>query len=462
MEKYTKAALAVALTALAVISAAVIFTPDADDPYAYANDTVAVVVDQNGVETEYPSLQAAVDAAEEGQTVRLIRLISELQYTLSKSIILDLNGQSIHYAGNALTVAGGADVLIKNGSLNCRIAGDYYALTVSEGATVTAYNVTFYGKLNNAGNLTICNSFWNDKIDNTGGDLTLINSKIDVDGSNTSYIVGGNVTAYNSYIRIGLAVSIFASSESVTVYGGFHMSGSGNAFRNVNNVNIYGGTFDFTNYGVFRSTSSLNVHGGLFYGLNSDKTLLSGSLVEGHEMYANGNEVFVMYDLYGCEECGELDCTTGHFDNKNDLEHRDLLVRFASTDSVCASILAIDLHDLMPSIYAEGTYGYYLYSQNTQLYLQSKGGASYSSLSGSSWNTASYRWIVTEHTDSPDTPGSGTGTGDDDAGDLPPNVGPSASNSASGSSDSRTISIIAAAVVVIAMGIGALFVFREH
>lgn len=474
MNTCTKAALAVALTALAVISAAVIFTPDADDPCAYAASTVAVVVDENGTIREFDDFIKAFDtAAQDGQIVRLVKDASGLRMT-DKTVTVDLNGHTTTYwdikENNNITLMNGAISGSSSTSIGASSKVVAYGVTFergieNNGELTLCENSVVKGTITNTGKVTLCDSTWKDRIYNTGGDLTLINSEISESGSMSSYIIGGKVTVYNSYIRVGNATSIFYGSESVTVYGGLCMSGYGGTFTNVKNVNIYGGAFYAVNHSLFKSADSttLNVHGGLFYGTDSDKTRLSES-VEGHEMYDDGAGVFVMYDLYGCEDCGKLDCTTGHFGNKNDLEHGDILIRFTYADSICASILAIDLHDLMPSVYAEGTYGYNLYSKYSAFDLLSKDGASCSLVDYYDGPPMSYWWTVTGHTDSPDTPGSGTGTGDDDddAGDLPPNVGPSASNSASGSSDSWTISIIAAAVVVIAMGVGALFVFREH
>ena len=116
--------------------------------------SVASVKAADGTYTYYTTLAAALAAAKDGDTVKLVggtTLTSSVE--INKSITLDLNGKTIHYTGadqkatnptmshRALNVTSGT-VTIKNGAITTTVAGTDYptefdAVVVESGADVT-------------------------------------------------------------------------------------------------------------------------------------------------------------------------------------------------------------------------------------------------------------------------------------------------------------------------------------
>ena len=125
-------------------------------PVANADGTysVGVPVAQIGTKT-YASLQAAIDAAQAGDTVTLLSDVEQnSQLNIDKSITLDLNGKTIKntvdiWGDNAnaiLSIKDGAAVAITgNGTMDAK-ENDCYTINVVKG-DLTIENGTFYGNV---------------------------------------------------------------------------------------------------------------------------------------------------------------------------------------------------------------------------------------------------------------------------------------------------------------------------
>lgn len=104
---------------------------------------------------KYETLQAAIDAAEDGQTVRLLADVEQnTQLAIDKSITLDLNGKTIKNtediwgdtANAILSITSGAKVTITgNGTIDAK-ENDCYTINVVKG-DLTIENGTFYGNV---------------------------------------------------------------------------------------------------------------------------------------------------------------------------------------------------------------------------------------------------------------------------------------------------------------------------
>ena len=126
---------------------------NADGTYSVAEAAPAAVAEVNG--TSYPSLQAAIDAAQDGDTVTLLSDIEQnSQLAIGKSITLDLNGKTIKntvdiWSDNAnaiLSITNGAKVTITgNGTIDAK-ENDCYTINVVKG-DLTIENGTFYGNV---------------------------------------------------------------------------------------------------------------------------------------------------------------------------------------------------------------------------------------------------------------------------------------------------------------------------
>lgn len=127
-------------------------------PTQNADGTYGVKVGQYVAEvgtTKYETLQAAIAAAQDGQTVTLLADVAQnTQLTINKSITLDLNGKTIKNtvdiwgdkANAILSIKDGAKVTITgNGTIDAK-ENDCYTINVVKG-DLTIENGTFYGNV---------------------------------------------------------------------------------------------------------------------------------------------------------------------------------------------------------------------------------------------------------------------------------------------------------------------------
>ena len=127
-------------------------------PTQNADGTYGVKVGQYVAEvgtTKYETLQAAIAAAQDGQTVTLLADVEQnTQLAINKSITLDLNGKTIKNtvdiwgdtANAILSITNGAKVTITgNGTIDAK-ENDCYTINVAKG-DLTIENGTFYGNV---------------------------------------------------------------------------------------------------------------------------------------------------------------------------------------------------------------------------------------------------------------------------------------------------------------------------
>ena len=185
-------------------------TANADGTYS-----VGAPVAQIGGKT-YASLQAAIDAAQDGETVTLLGDVEQnSQLAIGKSIALDLNGKTIKNTEDIwkddgssvaiLSIKGGAAVTITgNGTITAK-ENDCYTINVVDG-DLTIENGTFVGNISvvqvQKGSLTINGgvfSLLQKMTDGKGESRYLINC-IDsayVDGSANVAISGGTFVGFD-------------------------------------------------------------------------------------------------------------------------------------------------------------------------------------------------------------------------------------------------------------------------
>lgn len=184
-------------------------TQNADGTYGVKEGKFVAEIGSQGYET----LQAAIDAAQDGQTVTLLADAAE-DVVISKSITLDLGGKTLTNtdAGKATISVTGGTVTVKNGNV---VGGtSYYNIEVTKGSnanltltdvTATAGN-TGSSMIDNWGTLTITSGTY------TGG-LNVVKSE---EGSVLN-ISGGTFTL--EYATNGYTGVIFAYGDT-TISGG--------------------------------------------------------------------------------------------------------------------------------------------------------------------------------------------------------------------------------------------------
>lgn len=161
--------------------------------------------------TKYETLQAAIEAAQDGQTVTLLADAAE-DVVISKSITLDLGGKTLTNtnAGKATISVQSGTVTVKNGNV---VGGnDYYNIEAKKDANLTLTDVTATAgnngssMIDNWGTLTITSGTY------TGG-LNVVKSE---EGSKLT-ITGGTFTL--DYATNGYTGVIFAYGDT-TISGG--------------------------------------------------------------------------------------------------------------------------------------------------------------------------------------------------------------------------------------------------
>lgn len=133
---------------------------------------VASVTTSNGVTTNYTSLDDALDAAKDGDTVKLLGDAEITKWrSLTAAITLDLNGKTITTQSNAELYIH-AQVIVQDNSTgkNGGMAGTYL-LNVQEKGDLIIQSGTFDGKITiNVGKLTIEGGIFKQEVDLRGGD----------------------------------------------------------------------------------------------------------------------------------------------------------------------------------------------------------------------------------------------------------------------------------------------------
>ena len=232
---------------------------------AWATETAGETVAKVG-KTEYATLQDAVNAATEGQTVQLIADTKE-NVTINKNLTLDLNGKTLtNNGGDTITVQNGATLII-NGSgtvdnvTHAKGAIVNYGVTVLNGGTFErSQEKGTYSPYTNGGN-----SFYT--IANYG--------KMEINAGVTVYNNGG----YSSMIRNGGTGDAIAT---MTINGGT-FNGGINSVKNDSTgvLTINDGNFSNTSQYVIMNWHQATINNGTFQANGTAEAVLFTSKYEG-------------------------------------------------------------------------------------------------------------------------------------------------------------------------------------
>lgn len=209
---------------------------------------ITYVAEVNG--KQYDSLQAAITAAADGDTVTLLADTTE-DVVISKNITLDLGGKTLTNtnAGKATISVNGGTVTVKNGNV---IGGtDYYNIEVTkgsnanltlEGVTATAGN-TGSSMIDNWGTLTITSGTYTGGLDTVKNEP---NATLTINGGTFTLTKGtskGFTGVVFNYGKLTITGGEFTQSDKSAPYGQaqvIHTDKSGSA---VPSTTITGGTF---------------------------------------------------------------------------------------------------------------------------------------------------------------------------------------------------------------------------
>ena len=204
----------------------VYYTNESDDEVVIIEGSYLV----NGT-TYYKTLQEAVDSAEEGSTIKVIRGASEPDgATINKEIVLDTNGKTINL-NRVIHIDTDKDVIIKGNGIIQNQQGS--AINIYEVGNLQIKDIVISSNSINGGNSIVT--------DNESGTITIDNSKIDV--------IRTNVSSKNTYININ-------SGTIGEIYMYYNTAGA-------NYLQINGGTINKINYGFNQSNGGkLQIYGG--------------------------------------------------------------------------------------------------------------------------------------------------------------------------------------------------------
>ena len=241
-------------------------------------------------ETKYTSLQAAIDAAEEGQTVKVIRDINLTQTVTvaeGKDVILDLNGKDINVANDQVNfningkltlndetgegvftsrnhfVNEGAEFIVNAGTVqNVATAEGGFPINLNggsvtiNGGTVQAVNNANYAIGGNGGTLVInggtVKGNWG-AVNLQSGNAIIKDGTLEVTGTTGGHalyvagdtqvtIEGGEFKPYNGGVA-SYALVLDAGNPTVNVSGGMFHKGWGCVIVYAGNLSLTGGTF---------------------------------------------------------------------------------------------------------------------------------------------------------------------------------------------------------------------------
>ena len=265
----------------------------------FAPDVVATIGDTNG----YLTLKAAVAAATNGATVKLVKgALLDADIPISSKITLDLNGNTIETNGKKISVAGTGDLTVTgNGIVNNQVDADnaggtpnrYTMLSVEEGGKLTIENGTFTTKaaqiVYTYGSTMIRGGTFKNTSTNTSKEtVDALNSGalIVVRGTSASLtMTDGTVTTesqylYGVFVRDG-GNAIFGDEETEngpSIHTHRYAAIGENNTMPTANITIYGGVYTVPTVPasdtwepycatIYASASGeINIHGGTFTG----------------------------------------------------------------------------------------------------------------------------------------------------------------------------------------------------
>ena len=177
-------------------------------------------------DSKYQSLAEAIDAAQDGQTVRLLADATE-DVVISKSITLDLGGKTLTNtnAGKATISVQSGTVTVKNGNV---VGGnDYYNIEVTKGSnanlTLTDVNATAGNNgssmIDNYGTLTITSGTYTGGLDTVKNESS---AKLNITGG-TFTLTKGNSNGFTgvvfNYGELTISGGEFIQSDKSAPYG---------------------------------------------------------------------------------------------------------------------------------------------------------------------------------------------------------------------------------------------------
>lgn len=375
----------VTLLAFCLIASLCVVGAAADGPVAQIGDT------------PYDTLQAAVDAANDGDTVLLLNSITvDSSITVDKSnckITLDLGGNTITKDSSSSAYGGGKVILLKGGELtvtNGTIKSDGYAAISGNGAISVEANYTPSDPDAVMATLILDHSAIVDSSSYAGIFVAGRVAQVDVYGSvkGEYYGVSGNGTNNASINNGGTIINVYDganithrnNSDGVAVYQ--PQNGT---------LNVYGGTMTGI-VGIQICSGTVNISGGDItatgnnkltdYTHTGDGNVVDGAALSiinrsggyegkinvnvtgGHFVSENGDAILEYTCNADCEKVESINISGGTFDGKTSdikvkLKSADVAVPVVTGGTFSSSVAAYVADGLEYEANSDGVYTYH-------------------------------------------------------------------------------------------------------
>lgn len=309
-------------------------------------------------DTGYESLQAAINAAKDGDTI-VIKKSLELEALVSfdKNVTLDLNENELTVSSAGAFIKEG-DIVIKNGNINFNGDDNAYAFSVA------------------------------------GGSLTIDGATLTSDGNSGVSVTGGTFAANNTTISCenGYGVRV-TSGATATISGGTITAKYGVFVANENSdFTMTGGEINATYYGIVGN--GLSENGGTNITISGDAKVNSSEFIAIYQpqsgtLNIEGGTFTGNYGAIGIKS-GDLNISGGTFEATNKEEYKDF-DSFGNGIKVWGSVIHIDSHSAYADDININISGGTFTSANGYLFHEvANNGTHVSSLtiSGGSFNTA--------------------------------------------------------------------------
>lgn len=267
---------------------------------------------------KYSSLQKAVTAVKNGQTIKLqknILVSTPIESKNNVKFTLDLNKHKITTPKSKFRVTNDGkkmtgsfrifkgNVIIVNGTF-----GDYAAIKVEKDATLTIKGGTYW-QLINFGKTTVSNAKfinkWYAASYNYAGTLSISNTAMKAHG-NCIYAVNGKLItkagSYQPYSSKSKYPQIAVEKASVSISGGTFTSNHNVIYNNNGKVSISGGTYKAAGSApaLYNNTGTMIVKNGAFSASNTNAlSNIRGSLTISGGTFKNKS------DIYATLYCGQ-------------------------------------------------------------------------------------------------------------------------------------------------------------
>ncbi len=225
-------------------------TKNEDGSFTAAAGMTAQILDKDGNSVKaYASLQAAIDAAQDGETVQLLTDATEdATVAAGKSITLDLGGKTLTNtnAGKAtLTIEKGATATVKNGN----VIGGTSFYTIQNNGTATLEDVTATAgntgssMIDNWGTMTITSGTYTGGLDTVKNEP---NAKLTITGGTFTLTKGtskGFTGVVFNYGELTISGGTFIQNDKSAPYGQAQVIHTDKSGSTVPSTVISGGTF---------------------------------------------------------------------------------------------------------------------------------------------------------------------------------------------------------------------------